>query len=372
MSKNIKQQKRIEWIDVIRGIAILMIIIGHSLDVYSTSYLSALIYIVHVPIFFILSGYLFKERKNIVAYAKHLSISLLLPYVFTGLIILLLSVVFWRHQSIIFQPYGESLKWTIEAVLYGTGAPGKLWLGKLYYPPYIGAIWFLAALFFGCLLYATTIKLSQKIASSKRDETYANILISITLTIIGFVLGTNLVKLPWSITSALASQIFFLIGHQIHANKTNLSFNKYLLMACVIIWAVSAKSGMFLLVNGNGDNPWAGIIGALGAAYTIKQLADFIANSQLRAIKIIKRYLVFLGRLSIIVLCIHLIDLNNIRIGGNIINYFAAHNLYIAGLLLQIIYRILICSLACLAIPHIPIVRSFFLYKNYPLFNKVK
>lgn len=45
-----------------RGIAIIMIVITHSLSQYSRSFFSALLFAVNVPIFFILSGYLFKEK----------------------------------------------------------------------------------------------------------------------------------------------------------------------------------------------------------------------------------------------------------------------------------------------------------------------
>ena len=55
--------KRIEWIDIARGFAILFVIIGHSLGNYFSSYFANLIYVFHMPIFFVLSGYLYK-RKN--------------------------------------------------------------------------------------------------------------------------------------------------------------------------------------------------------------------------------------------------------------------------------------------------------------------
>ncbi|SFV41356.1 O-acetyltransferase [Ligilactobacillus acidipiscis] len=54
--------KRIEWIDMARGIAIIMIVITHSLSQYSRSFFSALLFVVNVPIFFILSGYLFRKK----------------------------------------------------------------------------------------------------------------------------------------------------------------------------------------------------------------------------------------------------------------------------------------------------------------------
>lgn len=50
---------RIEWVDIAKGIAILLVVLGHTgLAVGSARYLDAFIYSFHLPLFFVLSGYL--------------------------------------------------------------------------------------------------------------------------------------------------------------------------------------------------------------------------------------------------------------------------------------------------------------------------
>ena len=49
-----QNQKRIDWLDIAKGIAILCIIIGHS---FGKNRIGVFIFSFHMPLFFILSGY---------------------------------------------------------------------------------------------------------------------------------------------------------------------------------------------------------------------------------------------------------------------------------------------------------------------------
>lgn len=51
---------RIEWIDVIRGISILLMVYAH---LAINNKLRTIIFSFHMPIFFLLSGYLFSEKN---------------------------------------------------------------------------------------------------------------------------------------------------------------------------------------------------------------------------------------------------------------------------------------------------------------------
>ena len=61
VSEQSEPKKRIEWIDYCRGLAILMMIAGHSLG-NTSPYIANFIFAVHMPIFFVLSGILLKEK----------------------------------------------------------------------------------------------------------------------------------------------------------------------------------------------------------------------------------------------------------------------------------------------------------------------
>ena len=58
-SKTVK--KRIEYIDIARGIAIILMVIGHVVSGYKR----AIIFSFHMPLFIIISGFFFKPGRNI-------------------------------------------------------------------------------------------------------------------------------------------------------------------------------------------------------------------------------------------------------------------------------------------------------------------
>lgn len=54
MYKLEQQQKRIEYIDIAKGLAIFCVLVGHIVD--SDTLMKTILYAFHMPVFFILSG----------------------------------------------------------------------------------------------------------------------------------------------------------------------------------------------------------------------------------------------------------------------------------------------------------------------------
>lgn len=63
-------QKKIDWIDLMRGIAIFLVVLGHSIthDMADNSvwlyYVRLFIYTIHMPMFFVISGWLFEMNNE--------------------------------------------------------------------------------------------------------------------------------------------------------------------------------------------------------------------------------------------------------------------------------------------------------------------
>ena len=53
-------KKRIDWVDMSRGFAMLLVMLGHTYCAESIRYW---FYTFHVPLFFFLSGYVFSTKK---------------------------------------------------------------------------------------------------------------------------------------------------------------------------------------------------------------------------------------------------------------------------------------------------------------------
>jgi len=70
--------KRIQWIDLCKAIGIYLVVLGHFLPVGTP--LKIIIYSFHVPLFFILSGFLLKTERGWVSQVFRRARLLLLPY----------------------------------------------------------------------------------------------------------------------------------------------------------------------------------------------------------------------------------------------------------------------------------------------------
>lgn len=64
------EKQRIEWLDFLKGIGIILVMVGHSfrdkmrMDSFIADFIYSIIYVFHMPLFFAVSGYLFKINYN--------------------------------------------------------------------------------------------------------------------------------------------------------------------------------------------------------------------------------------------------------------------------------------------------------------------
>ncbi|MCC8049997.1 MAG: acyltransferase family protein [Clostridiales bacterium] len=140
-----KKSNRIEWIDVAKGIGIILVIMGHCFN--KSSLIHKWIFSFHMPLFFILSGYCFHvdkyQRMRDIVRAKIKS--LLIPYFgfcFLGIAVSIL-IPEWRA--------GFSVKGILTDIYCA-------------YPSltHITSIWYLAALFILSVLLYAVVCFSRK------------------------------------------------------------------------------------------------------------------------------------------------------------------------------------------------------------------
>lgn len=128
--------EHVEWIDVCKGIGILTVVVGHAWTAPHTY-----IFWFHIPLFFFISGYLYKPGRPAGSLLRKKAYHLLLPYLSFLLLITVLGyakdVALWLHQGGD-PPFSD---W-IRALGY------KLWGGR-----YVGAFWFVTCLFFTQQVY---------------------------------------------------------------------------------------------------------------------------------------------------------------------------------------------------------------------------
>lgn len=119
------EAKRDITFDLMKGIAILAMLCGHCII---PNVLHSFIYIWHMPLFFIVSGY-FYHPKSRTKCLKTSFLGLLVPYFLTCGIALGVSLVLSMENShkIFFGTLGVSSEWFGSNAIIGYGGNGPLW-----------------------------------------------------------------------------------------------------------------------------------------------------------------------------------------------------------------------------------------------------
>lgn len=215
---------RIEWIDTAKGLGLLLVFIGHL----KTPYLATWVYTFHMPLFFFLSGLVYKHHcwnDFIVKRFKRLVI----PYFVLGSGIFIIWCIIYMCQ-------GENLVEYVE-MLKNFLCQRGFW-----------TVWFLAALFVASVL--------QWIIVAVTKDNRKNILILSSflclLTFVYYRLGGKV--LPWCIDVACVAQFFMNMGYLSKKYYSlvgkDLKFSSLVIFVLLIINALSG----FACIRFSGDS----------------------------------------------------------------------------------------------------------------------
>lgn len=214
--------KRIEYIDIARGIGILLVVLAHNDFGYISQYGYQVIYSFHMPLFFFLSGYFVKTDISFIEFFKKRFHSLLKPFLFTLFMIYFTSVSFEKMA------FGTALR-RIGKSLYGTGV----------YIDWV-QLWFLPNLFVVSLYAFVFIVLVGKL--NNRWLRLGILLVTLALAMPFLksfypfevsLLGRDyeLFGLPFSLDLVLLSGFFFILGSEVRQLTTESIFSNYFLLA---------------------------------------------------------------------------------------------------------------------------------------------
>lgn len=138
-TQQIEKKQRLDYIDTLKGFAIILVVMGHHL--LAADGVVVWIYSFHMPLFFIITGYLSEYKKDKCEDIKNLIInkakSLMYPYITFSLINIIWYVVFY-----IITPIGGQPEQNLKTVLLIT-------LTTIGY----NAMWFLPAFFISVILF---------------------------------------------------------------------------------------------------------------------------------------------------------------------------------------------------------------------------
>lgn len=167
-------------IDIAKGIGIFLVIWAHTICP-----ISAQIYVFHMPLFFLVSGYLFNSRDSIkLTFAKKIK-SLAIPFLF----------------FLLFQRIGYILVF----LLAGTFKTSYLLLWKpIPVRGVMGVLWFILALFVVTMTYSVIAKIPSRLLRS---------VVSLLFTLGGYLLYVYQIHLPIHLDSSMSMIFFFFFGH---------------------------------------------------------------------------------------------------------------------------------------------------------------
>lgn len=346
-------RKRIIWIDLLRGLGMIFIIWGHSLN-NPQSFLGTLLFEVNVPIFFILSGYLYHEQR----FGKQLYklfYNLILPYIITCIFMGINTYIANKTGGLgIFKSMG-TIKEVTKACAFAMGTTEPLLKTSINMPA-IGAIWFLIALLWDELVFNFLMK---KLSSQKHRKMIMTI-ISILLLILGFSLAKSGLFMPWSVNASMIGFIFMWGGFWLKEFKfINFSYIKLLMLEVlmVLIWFMAGIYKVYFWMNiATTNNTVLGMMSAFCGSVFFIVLFQYFAGRECdnKALKIISLY----GKYSLIVLCIHIIDGNTYCL-NKYITLFVIKPIWLVTLF-NCLYHILITVIGIYLVIKVPLLKSIY------------
>lgn len=276
-------KKRIDFIDLAKGICIIMVVIGHCgapIEIPGWE-------IARMPLYFILSGLFFKDYGGWIQFLVQKTNKILIPFLF---FYLLGNLCYYLIQ--LFLPN-----------LLITEARGifDLFNNRQFFN---GPIWFLLCLFWCNVIFCT-------ISLYVRKDVVRIVLVCILGTL-GWYMGNVLhLFIPLFIDVAFTALPFFAFGY--YLKRTSIlypnRYDKYNLLFALILWGIAfilTKTTHFRLsFHYNGLEGWATYIISITSVLSILFLCKIIKRIPLVS---------YMGRYSIVLLCTHHLIYRPIRV----------------------------------------------------------
>lgn len=273
-----KSEERIQWIDIAKGIGIILVIIGH---VSVNQNINNFIYSFHMPLFFIISGFLYKPKKD---FEKHKAKSILIPYFSFSIISFIYWITierFFREQEVsplnvfinIFIARGDNESYIFNVVL-----------------------WFLPCLFMTEIIFNFLI--------NKTKSKYLKYIMFIS-SIIGFIFPKiSDIRLPFCLDIVFTAIAFYYLGFLFKENIKNkfLIFLQKGVIYCILLIGIILIVSLLSTIE-QGAN----MMNLKYKYYLIFYVTAILGFYMVYMIsnKITINFLKWIGKNSLYIMCIH-------------------------------------------------------------------
>lgn len=275
-------QGRNYWLDVAKGITIILMVLGHS---SIPDGLSRFIYAFHMPLFFISSGWVTNFTKyNIVDFILHKARTLLLPFIIYSAIVLVL-INYWDKSSFV------------------------LWI-KTEWGGY--ALWFIPVLYFALVISQFIYKLENR-----------GIRLTILFMILvgAAVLSYNKIVLPWNLASVPYAIVCIMIGAELNKFQNKIAVTSVGALVALALVTLLISMKWRLDMAWNNITPIIPItIGAISGTILVYMISVFVDQK----LPICSRMFQSIGRETYLILALSqivIIYLNEIFSLSGIVKY---------------------------------------------------
>ncbi|WP_256257648.1 MULTISPECIES: acyltransferase family protein [unclassified Paenibacillus] len=332
-------KKRIVEIDILRGISISLVVMAHT---EVPDMLNDVLRTFRMPLFFLLSGYLFNVAKYYTAFGDWLKsrvIGLLLPY-FTACFAF---YALWFIRERAGESGGLSPSYLFAGIFAGNG-------DRLAFNT---PLWFLVCLFCAELIFWCGWKLVYRRGAAVQTALF------FSLSIAGYAVS-RFAHLPWSLDVALVAQLFMFAGYRLHVAGLFRSYRFSLpLLACfVVLFGLGQLNETTVDMNHRAyGNVLLFLAGGLAGSFLLMQLVYWIKSWSW-----VRRIFSALGKESLMILVFHMgfafVVLNNLN------KYVFANQLHL-NWVAYTLWGIGLSYVAGLAINKIPVIRFLFKGKRF-------
>lgn len=289
---------RYEFIDISKGIGILMVVWAHILLVGVSH---SVIYAFHMPLFFFISGLLFNKEKyfSLVHFIKQRTKRLFVPYLWYSIVTWCIWACFRYFRNDDVDSYLMPLLQTFIA--QGSGA----------YIVHNSALWFIPCLFAVEVLYFLFSKFNE----------WITLMLSFAVAIVGCILinvygDSYLFLLPWNLDAAFFALPFYSVANAIRRHVTLQRliamvteykiYSLFLTLGlCTLLLSLSVNYSECSMGSSSYECPlWIFFLRAFIGCFAVILFSILVSVflSKIRLCKILKWF----GRNSLDVMCLHI------------------------------------------------------------------
>lgn len=300
--------ERQEWVDMAKGIAIIAVVMGHIGFCWPHSRFLPLnvllIWLWHVPVFFMIGGFFLDDKKLVhpVAFIKRKLKTLYLPLLYVYVPVLLLHNVFISSgiYDVGTNYSGHHVSWWGATDYVVQGIKSLLLVGQ---EPLLGAMWFVFVLFWAQTLLSVSSNLLRKTGRQWEQNTFdlVRYLVLLCLAVLSWSLtAMGYTKMLFSVTLVAAWLIY--VGMLLMRRLRPQFDNGIVALICVVIaWHASCSVGGVNLVDNRFHDVITLTVSALACLYVVCYVAKLIECRS----KMLTAVLSTIGRDSFYIMGLH-------------------------------------------------------------------